>query len=60
MREMADRIQAVINTLNSVTVSGFDNMDRMVGCMKVLAEARDAIREITEKTEAANENADAE
>ena len=60
MKEMADKIQAVINTLDSVTVNGFDNMDRMVGCMKVLADVRDAINQIPEQKEVHNGNADAE
>lgn len=57
MREMADKIQAVINTLDIVTVSGFDNMDRIVGCMKVLADIREQLRAAEEVH---NGNADAE
>jgi len=60
MGELANKIQAVINTMNSVTVNGFDNMDKMVGCMKVLADVRDAINRIPEHKEAQDGNADAE
>jgi hypothetical protein len=60
MEELSNKIQAVINTLNSVTVNGFDNMDKMVGCMKVLADVRDVINQIPEQKEDADGNADAE
>ena len=49
MKDLANRIQAVINTLDSVTVCGFDNLDRMLGCMKVLAEIRDTIKQMPEE-----------
>lgn len=60
MEELANKIQAVINTLNSVTVNGFDNMDRMVGCMKVLADIRDAINKVNEQKGENDGNADTE
>ncbi len=60
MGELSNKIQAVINTLNNVTVNGFDNMDRMIGCMKVLAEVRDVINQIPEQKEDADGNANAE
>jgi hypothetical protein len=56
MEELANKIQAVINTLDSVTVNGFDNMDRMVGCMKVLADVREQLK----AAEVQDGNADAE
>ena len=60
MEHLVNKIQAVINTLNNVTVNGFDNMDRMVGCMKVLAEVRDAVKQIPEQKEVQDGNTDAE
>lgn len=31
-----ETLQAVINTLDKIPVSGYDNMDKMLGCMQTL------------------------
>lgn len=38
-----ERIQAVISTLNQITVSGYDNMNRLLGCMQTLTQIKDEL-----------------
>ena len=56
MKEQADKIQAVINTLEELDIkSTYDNMNKILGCMQMLAGIRDDLGK-----EAPNGNADAE
>lgn len=44
MKEQATKVQAVINTLESLNIPAtYDNMNKLLGCLQVLAEVRDAI-----------------
>lgn len=44
--EQANLIQAVINTLGSLDIkSTYDNMDKLLGCMQMLAKVRDKLNE---------------
>ena len=38
--DKATIIQAVINTLNEIPVSGAANLDRMLGCIQMLAKLK--------------------
>lgn len=56
MKEFAEKIQAVINTLEGLDIkSTYDNMNKILGCMQVLAGIRDELNK-----EALNGNADSE
>lgn len=56
MKEQADKIQAVINTLEGLDIkSTYENMNKILGCMQVLAGIRDELNK-----EGQNGNADAE
>lgn len=58
MEEMANKIQAVINTLSDLDIkSTYENMDRLLGCMRVLAVIRDEVKKLPEVKDG---NADAE
>lgn len=49
MNEMANKIQAVINTLQGLDIkSTFDNTSKLFGCYQVLAEVRDALNSMKE------------
>lgn len=51
----AGEIQNVINTLQTLEIkSNYDTMDRLLGCMQLLAKIRDGLQEVD------NGNADAE
>jgi len=44
MKEQADKIQAVINTLEGLDIkSTYENMNKILGCMQVLAGIRDEL-----------------
>ena len=44
MNEQATKVQAVINTLESLNIPAtYDNMNKLLGCLQALAEVRDAI-----------------
>lgn len=44
MNGLANKIQAVINTLESLNIPAtYDNMNKLLGCLQALAEVRDAI-----------------
>ena len=46
MEEMVTRIQSVINTLEGLDIrSTYENMDRLLGCLQVLAKIRDDLKE---------------
>lgn len=54
----AAQIQNVITTLEGLEIkSTYENMDRLLGCMQVLANVRD---ELTKTPEVKDGNADAE
>ena len=42
---MNDRLAAVIRTLNIITVSGKDNLDHLLGCIRVLEEIQQQMTE---------------
>lgn len=48
MQEAAKEIQNIIDTLNQVNVTGYDNMNRMMGSMQHLAKLRDKLAEMPE------------
>lgn len=55
MKEAASKIQAIINTLEELEIKAtHSNMDKLLGCMQVLAEIRDELMEVD------NGNADTE
>lgn len=35
-----EKVQAVINTLNKVTVSGYNNMSHLLGCIQTLDQVK--------------------
>lgn len=45
-------IQAIINTLNQITVSGEGNLDKLLGCILALKKVRDNMSKPVENTEA--------
>lgn len=52
--DTATTIQAIINTLNTIPVSGAENLDRMLGCIRTLEKMRAdmvnaAVCEVAEK-----------
>ena len=50
MKEQATKIQAVINTLESLDIkSTFDNTNKLLGCFQVLAEVRDELNSVKEE-----------
>lgn len=56
--DYATDIQNVITTLEGLQItSSYENMDRLLGCMQLLAKIRDGLRK---QPEVNNENADAE
>ena len=52
---ITESIQAVINTLNAVSVSGVENMNRMLGSIHTLAEVK-AELERSNKTDGGDSN----
>ena len=46
----SETLQAVINTLDKIPVCGFDNMDKMLGCMQTLVSLKREL-ETTNETE---------
>ena len=45
MKEHADKIQLVMNTLETLTLTGsYENMNKMMGIYATLAEVRDALK----------------
>ena len=45
MKEHADKIQLVMNTLETITMTGaYENMNKMLGIYATLAEVRDALK----------------
>lgn len=51
----AETIQQVINTLDKITVSGYDNMNKMLGCMQALNRIKTELAtEATEKGGSSN------
>jgi len=57
MKELAVEIQKVLNTLECLDIKPtYDNMNRLLGCMQVLASVRDKL----EEGETDDGNADAE
>ena len=45
MEKEANEIQAVINTLTELDIkSTYHNMDKLLGCMQLLAQVRDKIK----------------
>lgn len=56
MEEQANKIQAVINTLQELDMKpSYTNMDKMLGCLQTLVQVRDSLKEVE-----ADGNADAE
>lgn len=51
MQEAAKEIQNIIDTLNQVNVTGYDNMNRLMGSMQHLAKLRDKLAEMPEPAE---------
>ena len=51
MKEAANEIKNIIDTLNQVTITGYDNMNRMMGSMQHLAKLRDKLAEMPEPVE---------
>ena len=44
--DVVNEIQRVINTLGTLNIpSTYENMDRLLGCMQVLARVRDTLKE---------------
>ena len=41
--QTCERIQAVINTLNQITVSGYDNMNKLLGSMQTLTQIKNEL-----------------
>lgn len=42
--ETADMVQAVINTLSNLDIkSSYENMDKLLGCLQMLAKVRDRL-----------------
>ena len=57
MNEKAMRIQAVINTLEMLTMPvTYDNANRMLGIYKALAEVRDALNNMKEAEDDAGDS----
>lgn len=50
-----DAVKAVLSTLNTVEVEGFDNMDKMLGCKQVLENLVEAFEETQGKGLTVNE-----
>ena len=47
MREMANKIQAVMNTLESLDIkSTYENTNKLLGCFQVLAEVRNNLNAV--------------
>ena len=45
MKEHADKIQLVMNTLETIVLTGsYENMNKMMGIYATLAEVRDALK----------------
>lgn len=59
MNEMAKELQNIIDTLNQVTITGYDNMNRLMGSMQHLAKLRDKLAGMPEPTDAEGAVADA-
>lgn len=47
--DITTTLEKCVNTLNNITISGFDNMDRMVGVMVALKEAIPSIESLYKK-----------
>ena len=47
--QTCERIQAVINTLNQITVSGYDNMNKLLGSMQTLTQIKNELSEGDDK-----------
>lgn len=47
--DIMDRINAVINTLNNITISGKQNLMNLYGCISVIEEVRDMISKTDNK-----------
>ena len=49
MNELAEKIQRVINTIETVEIKAtFDNMNKLLGSLQMLAEVRDALSSVKE------------
>lgn len=59
MNEMAKEVQNIIDTLNQVNITGYDNMNRLMGSMQHLAKLRDRLAEMPEPAETEGAEADA-
>ena len=47
MREMANKVQAVMNTLESLDIkSTYENTNKLLGCFQVLAEVRNNLNAV--------------
>ena len=47
MEEQANKIQAVINTLQDLDIKpSYGNMDKMLGCLQTLVQIRDSLKEV--------------
>ena len=47
MREMANKVQAVMNTLESLDIkSTYENTNKLLGCFQVLAEIRNGLNAV--------------
>lgn len=47
MREMANKVQAVMNTLESLDIkSTYENTNKLLGCFQVLAEIRNELNTV--------------
>lgn len=51
----AEKIQAVINTLNTVSVCGVDNLNHLLGCIQTLVDVKKELN--TQEANAHYENA---
>ena len=49
MNELAEKLQRVINTIETVDIKAtFDNMNKLLGSLQTLAEVRDALTNVKE------------
>lgn len=47
MREMANKVQAVMNTLESLDIkSTYENVNKLLGCFQVLSEVRNDLNTV--------------
>lgn len=44
--DIVTTIQAVINTLNEIPVSGAVNLDKMLGCIQVLGNVKESLEQL--------------